>query len=285
LARSAARLAALPRTLVTGRELGLDPALEVGAADAAAARLDQQADGVRQPAGIAPDLRRRAAHRDAAIGRIGRDRVVPVAAEAGGPESGDERCAKPFLRRLGDEGRHVGGAGVLQQHVEALHRAEAARPERRVDRVLVQVEHDQRREAAHQLGLGLRFRRAQQQVVAVEVDAIGRGALAEGGAVGIGARQEIDVDLLEDALESALAELLCRDQQRLGAGRLVAVLAGDDDDRGATADRDGRAGGRGHGRRDIGPGEGQHLDRRAALRDADRQQLDRAAPARAAGQA
>ncbi len=38
-----------------------------------------------------------------------------------------------------------------------------------------------------------------------------------------------------------------------------------------------RPGGRGHGGRDIGPGEGQHLDRRAALRDADRQQLDRAA--------
>ena len=62
--------------------------------------------------------------------------------------------------------------------------------ERRVDRVLVQVEHHQRRDAAHQPGLGLRLRRAQQQVVAIQVDAVGGGALAEGGAVGIGAGQQ-----------------------------------------------------------------------------------------------
>ena len=61
-----------------GRELRLDPALEVGAADAAAARLDQQADRVRQAVGIAAELRRGAAHRDPAIGRVGRDRVIPV---------------------------------------------------------------------------------------------------------------------------------------------------------------------------------------------------------------
>ena len=87
---------------------------------------------------------------------------------------------------------------------------------------------------------GLGFRRAQQQVVAIQVDAVGGGALAEGGAVGIGARQQEDVDLLEDALEAALGQLLREDEQRLGAGRLVAVLAGDDHHRRAAADRGGR---------------------------------------------
>ena len=49
-------------------------------------------------------------------------------------------------------------------------------------------------------------------------------------AVGIGARQQEDVDAIEHAVEAAGGELLGHDQQRFGAGRLVAVLGGEDDD-------------------------------------------------------
>ena len=210
--------------------LRLHPALQVDPAEAAAARLDEQADGVAQARRVAADLRTDAAHRQGPVVRIGGGREVPVAAEAGAAQARDERPAEPFLGRLGDEGRQVGGSRVLQQSVEALHRTELRR-EHAADRVLVQVEHDQWREPGHELGHGARFGRAQQQVVAVDVAAIGRAARERGGAVGIGAEQQDDVDFVEHAREATVGELLRDDDERFGAGRFVAVLGGDDEHR------------------------------------------------------
>src|ERR1019366_3908615 len=72
-----------------------DAALEIGAADAAAARLYKQAHGVLQTVDIAADPRAEAAHRDLAVRRIFGQRVVPLGTEARRPETGGERGAKP----------------------------------------------------------------------------------------------------------------------------------------------------------------------------------------------
>ena len=203
--------------------LRLHAPLQIDAAEAAAARLDEQAHRVAQAVGVAADLRADAAHRERAVGRVGRGRRVPVDAETRAAQAGDQRLAKPLLGGLGDERRQVGDRRVLQQGVEALDGAELG-GEGAADRVLVQVEDDDRRELAHQPRLGLRLRRAQQQVVAVDVGAVGGAARERGGAVGVGARQEDDVDAVEHARQAAGGELLGDDDERLGAGRLVAVL-------------------------------------------------------------
>jgi len=77
----------------------------------------------------------------------------------------------------------------------------------------VKVEDDQRREGREQLGDRARFRRLQQEVVAVDVGAVGGAALESRRAVGVGARQQDDVDAIEDAGDAAGSELL-RDEGR-----------------------------------------------------------------------
>jgi hypothetical protein len=100
---------------------------------------------------------------------------------------------------------------------------------------------------------------------------------------GLARGQQEHVDLLEDAVEAALGELLRRDEQRLGARGLVAVLSGDDHDRRPAPERRRRTRGRGDRRRDVRSRERDRLDRRAALRGADRQHLDAGAATAPAG--
>src|SRR6185369_6265811 len=86
-----------------------------------------------------------------------------------------------------------------------------------------------------------------------------------------------DVDAIEDAGDAAARQLLGDDDERLGAGGLVAVLGGDDDDgRPTRCTRRGDGGaGDGAGRRRTR--EGERVDRRAELRDAERNDADFAA--------
>jgi hypothetical protein len=70
----------------------------------------------------------------------------------------------------------------------------------------------------------------QQQVIAIDVGAVGGAALERRRAVGVGARQQDDVDAIEHAGDAAGSELLRDDDERLRAGGLVAVLGGQDDD-------------------------------------------------------
>jgi hypothetical protein len=77
----------------------------------------------------------------------------------------------------------------------------------------VQVEDHQRRELDQQPGLRLRLGRVQQQVVAVDVAAIGGAALEARRTVRVGARQQDDVDTLEDALEPAGSQVLGDDRE------------------------------------------------------------------------
>ena len=84
------------------------------------------------------------------------------------------------------------------------------------------------------------------------------------GTVGIGARHEDDVDPVEHAGEPSVGELLGDDDQRLAAGRLVAVLAGDDDDRRPARRRAPDAAGAPAAARTR---EGKRLDRSPGLRD------------------
>jgi len=122
--------------------------------------------------------------------------------------------------------------------------------------------HDHRRiELAHQLRLRLRLGRAQQQVVAVHVDAARREAPACRRAVGVRARQDHDIDAIEQRRQAAARELLRNDQQGLAAGRLVSVLLGNQQNR-----RPARAIG------DLvlgnGPAEMQRFERNPGLRTA-----------------
>ena len=123
-----------------GHHVDVDTALEVGAADAAAARLDEQAHRVAQALGVATDARADTAHRHLAIVRIDGHRVVPLAAEASRAEARGKGRAKPFLGGAAHERPQVGDRRRLQQCIGALHAAEL-RGETGVDRVLVQVEH------------------------------------------------------------------------------------------------------------------------------------------------
>ena len=138
-------------------------------------------------------------------------------------------CAEPFLGGLGDERSDVRDGRVLQQRIEGLHAAEL-RGELGADRILVQVEDDDRREVDEQARDRTRLGRLQQHVVAVEVGPVGGAARERRRAVGIRARQDDDVEVVEHAREAPARELLRDDDQRLGAGRLVAVLAGEDHD-------------------------------------------------------
>jgi hypothetical protein len=270
--RSLTRSAARPgRVLQNARDrdhVAVDAPLQVQPPEADAARLDQDADRVGQPVDVAPGVRLRAAHRDLLVGDVGRRRVVPLGRQPGVAQLRDRGPAKPLLGRLRHELRQVGGRRVLQQRIEALHGAELL--EIAADHgVLVRVDRHDRGVLAHQQRLGLRLRRLQQQVVAVRIDAVRGGAPVRLGAVRIGAREHDDVDAIEQRRQAALGQLLRDHEQRLAAGRLVAVLLADQQHGRPAADQAGR---RACGRRHLGAGEQQRLERRAVLRRTQREQ-------------
>ena len=91
----------------------------------------------------------------------------------------------------------------------------------------MQVDHHDRCQLAHQPGLRLRFGCAQQQVVAIDVDAIGRHARTPRGAIGVGAREQHDVERVEHGLEASACQLARHHHQRFGTRGLVAVLLAD----------------------------------------------------------
>ena len=248
--------------------MAVHAALQVQPADADAARLDQDADRVGEAIHVAAGVGLRAAHRDLLVGDVGRRRVVPLGGQAGIAQLRDRRAAEPLLGRLRHELGHVGGRRVLQQRIEALHGAELL--EVAADHgVLVRVDRDDRCVLAHQQRLRLRLRRLQQQVVAVRVDAVRGAAPVRLGAVRVGARKDDDVDAVEQRRQAALRQLLRDHQQRLAAGRLVAVLLPDQQHGRPAVDQAGLGARRGRAAR---AGEQQRLERRAVLRGAERQQ-------------
>ena len=86
------------------------------------------------------------------------------------------------------------------------------------------IEHQQRAVVAHQRGEGAGLGGAQQQVVAVQIDAVGGVARTGLRAIGVGAWHQNDVDALQQRRQWPAQQFLGHDQQGLAARRLVAVL-------------------------------------------------------------
>jgi len=105
----------------------------------------------------------------------------------------------------------------------ALHRVELLQVAAH-HRVLVGVDHHHRALAAHQRGHGPGLGRAQQQVVAVDVQTVHGHPALPLGAVGVGTRQHRDVDPVEQGRQVAGRQSAGDQQHGFGAGRFVAVL-------------------------------------------------------------
>jgi hypothetical protein len=161
---------------------------------------------------------------------------------------------------------------MLQQHVVALDGLEFLQ-EPAGHGVFMRIHDGDGAVVAHQPrqrpGLG----GLQQQVVAVHVDAVGRGALAGVCAIGVGARNEDDVDALQHGFEQALRQLARQHQQGLAACGLVTVLLADEQHRGTAAGIQRRHVGA------LGPGEHQRVDGFTPLRQS---QVDHLRACRAA---
>ena len=64
-------------------------------------------------------------------------------------------------------------------------------------------------------------------MVAVHVQSAPGHALPAGGAVGVAARNDDDIDAVQHGLQEALRQLPCNDKQCFATGRLVAMLLAD----------------------------------------------------------
>lgn len=78
------------------------------------------------------------------------------------------------------------------------------------------------------------LRGVQQQVIAVHVHAIGGGAIAVGGAIGVGTGNHHHVDAIEQGFKQALCEFSGNHQQRFAARGFVPVLLADEHHRGTA---------------------------------------------------
>ncbi len=97
----------------------------------------------------------------------------------------------------------IGGRRGLEKGVIALHALELFQVAAG-DCELMGIQHCQGPVIPAELGKGLGFRRLQQQVVAVHVQAVGSGAPSGGSPIGIGTWHQQYVDLVEDRRQRAL---------------------------------------------------------------------------------
>ena len=236
--------------------------LEVGAADADTACLEQEAHRIAQAADIAPRIRLHAAHRHRLVVRARVGREVPVRLELRAIERREDRRSKAGIGLPGELRREVADRRVLDERVVGHHTAKLGDPAIHHGE-LVRIDHDIRLIFAGHQRDGARLARPQQQVIAVHVDS--HAGIADEGfrAVGIRARHDKDVDPVEQGLEVACGQARGDDQSGFAAGGFVAVLLRDDQ-HGRLAALDHRLGRRGPGRR-----EHQQRDRASLLRSSD----------------
>ena len=165
-------------------------------ADAYAACLYQQADGVFKTADITASVRLNTAHGDFSVREIGRSGVVPLAGQTLPLERRHHGASIPFLGGLGQEFRQICRGGVLQQRIELLHGAELLQVTP-CHCVLVRIHHDCWLIVSHQPCQSLRLWGVEQQMVAVHVQSVGCHALHATGPIRICAWNDHHVDALK----------------------------------------------------------------------------------------
>lgn len=202
----------------------MDAALQVLPIQIAAPAGYQQADGVFQAIDIARAVGGCATHQQAqtlrAVGRL----EGPVLRQPGIGQGFDHGVVIPLDGRPCHEFRQVGGTG--RQYLQINRRQHAGALGQQVThRVFMQVDDAHGPVVADQPSQALGLGGSQQQMVTVEVDAVGGGRQASLGTIRIGARHDDHIDGFEQRFQRAAAgQFPCQHQQRLGAGRLVAML-------------------------------------------------------------
>ncbi|MNT06397.1 hypothetical protein D3C72_1410610 [compost metagenome] len=167
----------------------------------------------------------------------------------------------------------IGRGRGLQQRVVALHGLELVQIASGHGEFM-RIKHRDGTVVAAELGQRIGLWGLQQQMVAVHVDAVGGGAPARGSAIGIGARHQQDIELVEQRRKRALREGLRHGKQGFAAGRLVTVLLADQQYRWAPAGVEIVQGGAGGARKQ------QCMDGGTFLRGTGRDQLGLGSPGR-----
>ena len=129
--------------------------------------------------------------------------------------------------------------GLEDHDVDGVQGAEFLGPPP-ADAEFVMVDDHVGRQQPHDLVKRARLGLAEQQMIAVEVDAAGQHAPVGGRAIGIATRHDHDAQPGEQRLQFARRQRRRQRQHRLAAGRLVAVLLAEQPDHRPVEPRDGQ---------------------------------------------